>query len=234
MRFLSVGVPITEKEFNEKKADQLIEQTYETAIDTYKRKAEQMGKIAYPVVKDVYEKRGQDYEKILIPISDGKKTYNVPTNLEAAYKTQGVEVARAFEKAILLHVIDELWKEHLRELDDLKQSVQNASYEQKDPLLIYKFESFNLFTSMVNEVSKRSVSALIKAQIPTRDPNQVQQAQDKRLDQNRYSESRQDGPAAGKRKETKKVQPIRVETKVGRNEPCPCGSGKKYKSCHGK
>lgn len=233
-RTLSFDAPFTEDEFKEKNAELLTQQTYEAAVDTYKRKSEQMGKIAYPVIKDVFEKRGQDYEKILIPITDGTKTYNVPTNLEAAYNSKGVEVARAFEKAILLHVIDELWKEHLRELDDLKQSVQNASYEQKDPLLIYKFESFNLFKSMVDEVSKRSVSALIKAQIPTRDPNQVKQAEDKRLDKNRYNESREGAPEAGGRKEPKKAQPVRVETKVGRNEPCPCGSGKKYKSCHGK
>lgn len=233
-RLLSIDTPFTEEDFKEKNVDKLVEVTYDTAVEAYKRKSEQMGKIAYPVVKDVFEKRGQDYEKILIPITDGKLTYNVPTDLKAAYNSLGVEVARAFEKAVLLHVIDELWKEHLRELDDLKQSVQNASYEQKDPLLIYKFESFNLFKLMIDEVSKRSVSALIKAQIPTRDPNEVKQAKEKRLDNSRYR-ARHDGMSAdGKSKEQKKVQPVRIEAKVGRNEPCPCGSGKKYKSCHGK
>ncbi len=230
-RLLSIDVPFSQEGFKEKNPEALTGKLYESAVNTYKRKSEQMGKIAYPVIKDVFEKRGQDYEKILIPITDGKLTYNVPTDLEAAYNTQGVEVARAFEKAVLLHVIDELWKEHLRELDDLKQSVQNASYEQKDPLLIYKFESFGLFKLMVDEVSKRSVSALIKAQIPTHDPNQVQQAQDRRLSNQRYSAGRAEG---GRRKEPKKVQPVRVEAKVGRNEPCPCGSGKKYKACHGR
>ncbi len=233
-RLLSIDAPFSEKEFKEANAAQLTEQTYEKAVDAYKRKSEQMGKIAYPVIKDVFEKRGQDYEKILIPITDGKLTYNVPVDLEAAYNSEGVEVARAFEKAMLLQVIDELWKEHLRELDDLKQSVQNASYEQKDPLLIYKFESFNLFKSMVDDVSKRSVAALIKAQIPTRDPNQVQQAQERSIRHQRLSESRQSQEGGQQQKEQKKAQPVRVEAKVGRNEPCPCGSGKKYKNCHGK
>ena len=231
-RLLSVDLPYSEEDFKSKKADDLIEETYELAIDTYKRKTDQMGKIAYPVIKDVFEKRGQDYEKILIPITDGKLVYNVPVDLAAAYNSEGVEVARAFEKAMLLQVIDELWKEHLRELDDLKQSVQNASYEQKDPLLIYKFESFNLFKAMIAEVSKKSVSALIKAQIPTRDPNQVQQAQERRLSQQRLNESRQSDEA--RKREPQKVQPVRIEEKIGRNDPCPCGSGKKYKSCHGK
>ncbi len=238
-RVLSIDLPFTEDDAKEKNIDDLTQLTYETVVDTYKRKTEQVGKVAYPVIKDVFEKRGQDYEKILIPITDGKLTYNVPVNLQAAYNSQGVEVSRAFEKAILLHVIDELWKEHLRELDDLKQSVQNASYEQKDPLLIYKFESFDLFKTMLDEVSKRAVSALIKAQIPTRDPNQVQQARDQRMDNRRYSESRaggaeRGGRGEGQQQESKKVQPIRVEAKIGRNDPCPCGSGKKYKNCHGK
>jgi len=233
-RLLSVDLPFTEEQFREANAEALVQQIYESALNTYKRKSEQMGKIAYPVIKDVFEKRGQDYEKILIPISDGKLTYNVPVDLEAAYNSEGVEVARAFEKAILLQVIDELWKEHLRELDDLKQSVQNASYEQKDPLLIYKFESFNLFKSMVDEVSRRTVSALIKAQIPTRDPNQVKQAKEQSIRNQRLNESRQSPDGSVQSKGPKKVQPIRVEAKVGRNEPCPCGSGKKYKNCHGK
>ncbi len=231
-RLLSVDLPCTEEDFKSKKSDDLVQETYELAVETYKRKTEQMGKIAYPVIKDVFEKRGQDFERILVPITDGKLVYNVPVNLEAAYNSEGVEVARAFEKAMLLQVIDELWKEHLRELDDLKQSVQNASYEQKDPLLIYKFESFNLFKAMIDEVSKKSVSALIKAQIPTRDPNQVQEAQERRLNQQRLNETRQSDEARAR--EPQKVQPIRVEEKIGRNDLCPCGSGKKYKSCHGK
>ena len=234
LRVLSIDVPFDEEAFGAQKVEELSQKVYDSAVDAYKRKSEQMGTIAFPVIKDVYEKRGNDYERILIPITDGKLTYNIPVDLEQAYKSEGVEVPRAFEKALLLNVIDELWKEHLRELDDLKQSVQNASYEQKDPLLIYKFESFDLFKTMVGEVSKRTVSALVKAQIPTRDPNEVQQAQDRRLSNQKYQEGRQSDSGNRVQEEKKKVQPVRVEAKVGRNEPCPCGSGKKYKNCHGR
>ncbi len=232
LRVLSVDVSFSKEEFGEKPLESLIQKTYESAVGAYKRKSEQMAAIAYPVVKDVFEKKAGDYEKILIPITDGKLTYNVPVDLELAYKSKGDEIPRAFEKAVLLHVIDELWKEHLRELDDLKQSVQNASYEQKDPLLIYKFESFDLFKAMIDEVSKRGVSALVKAQIPTRDPNKVQQAHERRSNNQHYREGREGENKSSEEK--KKVQPIRVEAKVGRNDLCPCGSGKKYKNCHGK
>ena len=157
-------------------------------------------------------------------------------NLKGAYESGGSEVVKAFEKTSILATIDESWKEHLREMDDLKQSVQNATYEQKDPLLIYKFESYELFKNMMDKNNRSVVSALVKAQIPLRDPSEVKQAKGRnRLDMSKYRTQKSehsDGQDASKKDQ--KFEPVRVEKKVGRNEPCPCGSGKKYKQCHGK
>ena len=141
---------------------------------------------------------------------------------------------RAYEKSIMLAHIDDAWKEHLREMDDLKQSVQNATYEQKDPLLIYKFESFNLFKSMVDKINKNVVSTLMKGQIPFEAPEEVKQAEEKRTDLSKMRTGRSDAPAAQTNQAPRKTQPVKVGPKVGRNDPCPCGSGKKYKNCHGK
>ena len=201
-----------------------------------------MAQIAYPVIKQVYEQQGQQYENILIPITDGKRMFNIPVNLKAAYESEGKEVVKAFEKAIMLLTIDEAWKEHLRELDDLRQSVQNASYEQKDPLLIYKLESFNLFKTMMNGVNRKISSVLMRGQIPVREPEQVRQAAptQSRSDYSRYR-TQKDDFSGGSTSETAKqdtrerqvTQPIHAEKTVGRNDLCPCGSGKKYKNCHG-
>ena len=180
----------------------------------------------------------------MIPITDGKRTYNIPVGLKEAYETEGKEVVLAFEKAILLHNIDEAWKENLRELDDLRQSVQNASYEQKDPLLIYKLESFNLFKAMIETINSKVTAILMRGQIPIREPEQVRRAEaQRRSDYSRYraqkdeysAGSRQQNPNDPTRQDTREqqiTQPIRVEKTVGRNDPCPCGSGKKYKNCH--
>ncbi|MCX6308382.1 MAG: SEC-C metal-binding domain-containing protein, partial [Bacteroidia bacterium] len=177
---------------------------------------------------------------ILIPITDGKRSYNIPVHLKTAAETHSKEVVRSFEKAILLHTIDEAWKENLRELDELRHSVQNASYEQKDPLLIYKLESYGLFKDMVETMNKKSTSVLMRAQIPFREPEAVRQAApEKRQDYSKYR-TEKDGPgsstpqAPNAAPAQRHLEPIRAEQKVGRNDPCPCGSGKKFKQCHGK
>ena len=175
-------------------------------------------------------------------MTDGKRTYQIPCNLKAAAESQSKEVVKTFEKSILLYTLDEAWKENLRELDELRHSVQNASYEQKDPLLIYKLESYNLFKQMVESMNKKSISILMRGQIPLSDPDNVRQAAAQR--RNDYSnlrtqkdEFRRQSAAGGQgadRREPQRLEPVRVEQKIGRNDPCPCGSGKKYKNCHGR
>ena len=166
--------------------------------------------------------------------------FQIITNLEKAYKNQGKELVKSYQKQTVLATIDEAWKEQLREMDDLKQSVQNATYEQKDPLLIYKFESFNLFKIMISKVNKQIVSTLAKGHIPVSEPEQIREGHERRgLDMSKLSTSKSDAPSGGSPKpedtrEPQHVQPIRVEKRVGRNDPCPFGSGKKFKSCHGK
>lgn len=234
IRSLSVETQIQEDEFKDGKINELTEKLYNNVLDAYKRKSELIQEKVYPVVKDVYEKQGQTYENIVIPISDGVKTYNIVTNLKHAYETEGKDLVRSIEKSINLLTIDDTWKEHLREMDDLKQSVQNASYEQKDPLLVYKLESFELFKTMISQVNRDVTSILMKGNIPSQNPDQVKQAeQRRRLDMSKFNTSRADQSGDNEEKK-KKVQPVRVEKKVGRNELCPCGSGKKFKQCHGK
>ncbi|HQH41369.1 MAG TPA: SEC-C metal-binding domain-containing protein, partial [Bacteroidales bacterium] len=194
---------------------------------------------AFPVIKDVYEKQSHIYENIVVPITDGQRVYQIITNLKKAYETKGMELVRSYEKTIILYTIDEAWKEHLREMDDLKTSVQNAAYEQKDPLLIYKFEAYELFKNMLDKVNREVVSILVKGHIPIRDSSQIQRAQaPRRLDLSNLKESKSEVGSslsqAGAQQQPQRSQPIKVEKKVGRNDPCPCGSGKKYKNCHGK
>jgi preprotein translocase subunit SecA len=238
LRILSVDSPVDEQEYLKLNKNEITERIYRLVIDTYTRKLESISTQAYPVIKDVFEKQGKVYENIVIPITDGQKVFNIVTNLEKTYNSKGVELQRSFEKNIMLHTIDESWKEHLRELDDLRTSVQNATYEQKDPLLIYKFESFELFTAMIDKINREVVSILMKGHIPIRDASEVKQAQAARSGMGGMQASRSGiGSWKGQEerdKEPQKAQPVRVEKKVGRNEPCPCGSGKKYKNCHGK
>ena len=237
LRVLSIEVPFDEKDFLKLSQDELSEKLYSGAIESFKRKIDTIASQAWPVIKDVYENQSGQYENIVVPISDGVKVYNVTTNLKNAYETEGKEVVKDFEKASILVTIDDSWKEHLREMDDLKQSVQNASYEQKDPLLIYKFESFELFKQMVDKINREIISILMKAHIPISSGANIQQGQVKQLDMSKYETSRTDSslpppPQGGETRE--KQAPVKVDKKVGRNEPCPCGSGKKYKNCHGK
>ncbi|MEA1878015.1 MAG: preprotein translocase subunit SecA [Bacteroidota bacterium] len=242
IRFLAVDCPVSEDEFNEQKADEVIEKVYAETIKSFELKNKNMAESAWPIIKDVFERASHQYENILVPITDGQKTLQINANLKKAYDSKNRELVKSFEKSTVLATSDESWKEHLREMDDLKQSVQNASYEQKDPLLIYKLESFDLFKNMMNRVNKDVVSLLMKGHIPIQNSDQVREGQSRqRLDTSNYSESKTDVDGYGPSNTTgeqapqrpKRVQPIRVEKKVGRNDPCPCGSGKKYKHCHG-
>ncbi len=241
LKTLAMEAPFTEEEFVKEKPDNLVDRTFEEAMANFKRKMDRMAQIAQPVIKEVYEKQGQMYENILIPITDGKRMYNIPCNLKLAYESECKEIIKAFEKAVLLHTIDEAWKENLRELDELKHSVQNASYEQKDPLLIFKLESVNLFDNMVDKINNETISVLMRGQIPVQEPEQVREAVPERsAPRQQYRETKQDlsdpnqqAAAAHDTREVKR-EPIRSEKTVGRNDPCPCGSGKKFKNCHGK
>ena len=249
LQTLAMETPFTEEEFRNEKKEKLAEKTFNIAMDNFKRKTERLAQIANPVIKQVYENQGHMYENILIPITDGKRMYNISCNLKAAYESESKEVVKSFEKSILLHVIDEAWKENLRELDELKHSVQNASYEQKDPLLIYKLESVTLFDSMVNKINNQTVSILMRGQIPVQEaPDESaarrvevrQAAPEQRQDMSKYRENKenlsdpnQQAAASQDTREQQKREPIRAEKTVGRNDPCPCGSGKKYKNCHG-
>ncbi len=242
IRLMSFELPVTEQEFNKMKPDELVDKVYHEMVITYTRRMETIAKQAYPVIRDVYEQKAHLYTNIVVPISDGKHIFQIVTNLEKAYNNQAKELVKSYQKQTVLVTIDDAWKEQLREMDDLKQSVQNASYEQKDPLLIYKFESFNLFKIMITKVNKSIVSILAKGHIPISDPQQVREGHERRgLDLSKLSTSKSEVPTSSSSQsrpeapqEPKVVQPIRVEKRVGRNDPCPCGSGKKFKACHGK
>jgi preprotein translocase subunit SecA len=240
LRSFSMSSPVTEKEFLQKNPQELTNTINNVVIDTYKRKVNTISSEAYPVIKDVFERQAHVYENVVVPISDGIKIYQVVTNLKASAETEGRDLVRSYEKTVVLATIDEMWKEHLREMDELKQSVQNATYEQKDPLLIYKFESFELFKTMIERVNRGVISTLMKGHIHSPDPDKVREAERrKRTDMSRYSTSKSDFSSLGEGGERqqergKKAEPVRVDKKVGRNDPCPCGSGKKYKQCHGR
>ena len=238
---LAMEAPFTEEEFNSTKQELLVEKAFEAAMANFKRKTERIAMIANPVIKQVYETQGHMYENIMIPITDGKRMYNIAVNLKAAYENEGKEIVKSFEKAILLHTIDDAWKENLRELDELKHSVQNASYEQKDPLLIFKLESVKLFDDMVDKINNNTISVLMRGQIPVPDPEQVRAAAPEApAPRQQYQETKQDltdpnqQAAAGRDTREQKHEPVRVQKTPGRNDPCPCGSGKKFKNCHGR
>jgi len=234
LRLLSIDFEITPEEFQQLKPEELTEKLYAQVREVYTRKVEHIAQQAYPVIKDVFENRGDVFKNIVVPFTDGQKMYSVVTNLEKAYRTQGEDLMRSYEKAIILAQIDEAWKEQLREMDDLKQSVQNAAYEQKDPLLIYKFESYNLFKTMVEKINKGTVSTLMKGQIPMQEPERVKEAEEKRTDLSKMKTGRTEASAPMANRQPPKHEPVHVGPKVGRNDPCPCGSGLKYKNCHGK
>ena len=234
MTSLSTDLGFDEEYFSGAKAKDLTEKLHAHILETYQRRMDTMVQRAFPIVKQVYENQAAIYTNIAIPISDGRKMLTLSVDLKKAYESEGKEIARALSKTITLWQIDEHWKEHLRDMDDLKQSVQNATYEQKDPLLIYKFESFNLFSQMLEDLNKDVLSFLLTAPIPRRDaaeaPRQAQQP--RKTDMSQMQTSRNDLVTNGG--EAKSNMPVHVEKQVGRNDPCPCGSGKKFKNCHGK
>ena len=247
LRLLAIELPIaSEEEFNKTEPEQKAEICFEKAMESFKQRTERMAQIALPFINFVYKERPEMHDKnIYIPVSDGRHLFQIPVNLKKAYETEGKEVIKCFEKAILLHTIDNAWKENLRDLDDLKHSVQNASYEQKDPLLIFKLESVTLFDKMVSKINDQTAMTLMRGQIPVQEKEQsnVRVAPDpqKNRPQQKYSETKVDlndrnQQAAAQRdtRENVKREPMRVEKTVGRNDPCPCGSGKKFKNCHGK
>ena len=245
MQVFAMEVPFTADEFRGGREEKLSEDLAVAALDSFKRRMDKLMQTANPVVQRVYEEKGSMYENILIPITDGKRVYNIAVNLKRAAETECKEVIKEFEKRMLLFIIDDEWKEHLRQLDDLKQSVQNASYEQKDPLLIYKLESFNIFRQMLDNFNRRTIAILLRGQINQAQSQNVQQAQaQQRQDMSKYRTQKdavaraaqQSGMAAAAGRDTREQQrpePIRVDKKPLPNDPCPCGSGKKYKKCHG-
>ena len=263
--------PISLEEFKELKHNQLTDKLFEEALKTFKRRMERIAQVAHPVIKQVYENQGAMYENIMIPITDGKRMYNISCNLKEAYETESKVITKSFQKSIILHMIDEAWKGHLREMDELRHSVQNASYENKDPLLIYKLESYNLFKNMVDAMNRKTVAVLMRGQIPVRrEPTEEERqamaarqealakqaaeaiAQERARIQEQAQKKAQQAQQAQQAIEVKEAETepreltneenadetahpdaVRAEKRVGRNDLCPCGSGKKYKNCHG-
>ena len=241
LEILAMEVPFTAEQLENTKLDDLAEDAYQKVLLRFKQKTDIMAANANRVVKMVYESpQGQMYENIMVPIEAGTRRYNVPANLKEAYESESHSIVTAFHKVMILHTIDDAWKENLRLLDELKHSVHNASYEQKDPLLIFKLESVKLFDDMVNTINDRTVSVIMRAMIPELQPAPApnEPAPERRP---QYQESRgdltdvqQQQAAARDTRERQPVQPVRVEKLPGRNDPCPCGSGKKFKQCHGR
>ena len=245
LHILSMEVPFSSDEFINQPHEVLTENAFQAAIGNFNRRTERIQTVAQPIIQQVYENQGHMYERIMVPITDGRRMFNIPCNLKEAYETESKSVVKEFEKAILLHIIDDSWKENLRQLDELKHSVQNASYEQKDPLLIFKLESAKVWDAMINEMYNRITSILTRAQIP--EMQQVQEAApEQRTQRQQYTESKQDigeeqlidrNQQAAAQHDTRAQQPrtpIIKDKLPGRNDPCPCGSGKKFKNCHGK
>lgn len=244
LKVLAMECPFTEAEFENTGREELEERAFQVTIENFERKTERIQTVAWPIIKQVYENQGAMYERIMVPITDGKRVYNIPCNLKEAYDSEAKSVVRQFEKVILLHLIDDDWKENLRQLDELRHSVQNASYEQKDPLLIFKLESVKLWDNMINDMNNRTASVLMRGQIPDMQPaEEIQEAapeqhsqrydekKDDLIDQNQQAAAHQDT------RETAQQQhrtPYMAEKMPRPNDPCPCGSGKKFKNCHGR
>ncbi len=243
LKVLAMECPFSEEEFANAKHEELEERAFQSAIATFKRKTDRIESVAWPIIKEVEENQGTLYERIMVPITDGKRVYNIPCNLKEAYRTEAKDVVKQFERVIMLHIIDECWKENLRQLDELRHSVQNASYEQKDPLLIFKLESAKLFDSMVDEMNNRISGILTRGQIPEMQHEDVKEAAPEEHTPQNYNEQKVnlDDPAqqAAAHHDTRENAEANrmpyVANKVpGRNDPCPCGSGKKFKNCHGR
>ncbi len=254
LKNFAIALPFSKDDFDKKKVDELAGQLYKAACEAFNQRCEHIIAQAMPAVKRVFEEQGDKFKNIVFPITDGQRIFQIPTNLKNAYNTNGKEIIKSFEKVIMLLAIDDAWREHLRQIDELRKSVQNASYEQKDPLLIYKFESFNLFKSMIESINSSIVASLTRLSIPVqqRSPEEEEALQQRRmremqaelakrrLEIERLRASREEEVVSGPSKmpdapsQAQHTQPIKADKKVGRNDPCPCGSGKKYKNCCGK
>ena len=242
IKIFAMECPFTEEEFINTPHDVLEERTFQMAMGTFKRKTDRLQEMTYPTIKEVYETQGDRYERIVVPITDGKRIVNIVCDLKEAYETEAKSVIKQFEKNVMLHIIDDCWKENLRQLDELRHSVQNASYEQKDPLLVFKLESVKLFDNMVNEMNDRITSMLMRAQLHVE--QQVQEAAPEVRQQQQYTESKEDldeqAQRAARQQDTRESAapqnrtPVMKEHMPRRNDPCPCGSGKKFKDCHGR
>lgn len=231
---LGIEPSCSEKEYNDFNDQLLADSLIGDMLSTYKRRMDSIASTAMPVLEKVYQEQGEMYQNISIPITDGRKGLNISVNLKKAVQTKGGEIGKSFTRLLMLLTIDESWKEHLRDMDDLKQSVQNATYEQKDPLLIYKFESFGLFKTMLEKVNGQVLSMLMKSYIPVATPAPQKEVQKRSIDMSRMQMSRSEAAAQAGQADKQKPSPVHVEKSVGRNDLCPCGSGKKYKACHGK
>jgi len=231
MAALSIDPGFDEEYFDHAKTDDIAQKLFERMQEVYNRRMEGLVQKTWPIIKDVYETKGQMYENIAVPISDGRKVLNLPVNLKKAYETEGKELAKQLSRTIILWQIDDHWKQHLRDMDDLRQSVQNAAYEQKDPLVVYKLESYNLFSSMLEDLNKDVLSFLMRCFINIREGQPQRAQQPTKTDMSRMQTRRDLSTNSG---EAKQNTPIHVDKKIGRNDPCPCGSGLKYKNCHGK
>ena len=243
LKVMAMECPFEEEEFINGNKTELEEHAFQDAMAAFKRKVDRIQSVAWPVVKQVEETQGKMYERIMVPVTDGRRMYNIPCNLKKAYETEGKDVVKQFEKVIMLHIIDDNWKENLRQLDELKHSVQNASYEQKDPLLIFKLESVKLWDNMINDMNNRIASILMRGQIPEMQQDQVHEAAPEEHSQ-RYEEQKENltdpAQAAAANHDTRETEnqvnhiPY-IKDKMPRpNDPCPCGSGKKFKNCHGR
>jgi preprotein translocase subunit SecA len=234
IKHLSIQPPFSEEEYVEMSSADMAEKLALVVEETYNRRIDLLSDRIFPIIKNLYEHQRHLYENIQIPISDGYKILNVSVNLKEAYETKGRALGKSYSKTIMLIMIDEHWKEHLREMDELKQSVQNATFEQKDPLLIYKFESYNLFKDMLDEITHEIIGMLMRAQIPLRNEDDVRRSEQRRTDMSKMQTRRDDLATSGGADESRSVTPVKVEKRPGRNDPCPCNSGKKYKNCHGR
>ena len=246
LHVLSMEIPFTSDEYINTQREQLHEKAFQAAIENFNRRTERIQTVAQPIIKQVYENQGSIYERIMVPITDGRKMFNIPCNLKEAYETDCKSIVKEFEKSILLHIIDDSWKENLRQLDELKHSVQNASYEQKDPLLIFKLESAKVWDEMINEMYNRICSILTRSGIPEMQQQVQEAAPEQHTQRQQYVESKQNigeeqlvdrNQQAAAQHDTRAQQnhqPIVKDKLPGRNDPCPCGSGKKFKNCHGK
>ncbi len=246
LHILSMEVPFSSEEYMNQPREILYENAFQAAIGNFNRKTERIQTVAQPIIKQVYETQGQIYERIMVPITDGRKMYNIPCNLKEAYESDCKSIVKEFEKSILLHIIDDSWKENLRQLDELKHSVQNASYEQKDPLLIFKLESAKVWDEMINDMYNRICSILTRSGIPEMQQQVQEAAPEQHTERQQYVESKQNiseeqlvdrNQQAAAQHDTRAQQsrePIVKDKLPGRNDPCPCGSGKKFKNCHGK